>query len=71
MRLISNFKVTYALGVALIGSCSALFWFYDIIYNISITSYITAILLGSGSTVILVTSLTLTTDLIGTNTGTG
>lgn len=74
LRYISKYLgyyVTYFFGTILIVGCSALFWYYDIIYDKTTTSIITAILLGSGSTVILVTSLSLTTDLIGTNTGTG
>ena len=51
--------------------CSALFWNPYLIDNEFTTSIVTAILLGSGSTIILVTSLALTTNLIGKNTGSG
>ncbi len=58
-------KLTYLIGTLLIIVCSSLFWYYDYIYDINTTSIVTAILLGSGSSIILVTSLTLTTELIG------
>jgi hypothetical protein len=62
---------TYFLGTALIFGCSCLFWYNDIIYNSKdITTIVAAVLLGSGSSIILVSSLSLTADLIGKNTGT-
>lgn len=63
--------MTYFIGVCFIVACSALFWYHDIFYDKSVTSIVTAICLGSGSTIILVTSLSITTDLIGKNTGSG
>ncbi len=64
-------KVTYFLGIVLIWGCSALFWFNDIFYSCYVTAIVTGVLLGAGSTIILVTSLSLTTNLIGSNTGSG
>ncbi|CAF0970252.1 unnamed protein product [Brachionus calyciflorus] len=58
-------------GLVIILFSSGLFWYDDIIYGKKVTSIVTSILLGSGSTIILCTSLTLTTDLIGSNTGSG
>jgi hypothetical protein len=63
--------VTYAIGLVFIFGCSALFWFHDAIYSRNVTSIVSAVLLGTGSTIILVTSLALTSNLIGKNTGTG
>ena len=55
----------------LILICSGLFWFDELIYDKNVNIIFASILLGSGTTIILVTSLALTTDLIGKNTGTG
>ena len=63
--------MTYFIGILFIWCCSALFWFNDLIYSPYVTAIVTGVLLGSGSTIILVTSLSLTTNLIGTNTGSG
>lgn len=60
--------ITYLIGITLVFGCSLLFWNFDIIYNRTYTTILAAILLGSGSTVILVSSLSLTADLIGKNT---
>jgi hypothetical protein len=51
--------------------CSALFWFQDLIYDNFVTSIVSSVLLGAASSVILVTSLSLVTDLIGKNTDSG
>lgn len=62
--------ITYLIGSFLILCCSILFWYNDIICGSkAITTIIAAVLLGSGSSVILVSSLSLTADLIGKNTG--
>jgi len=63
--------VTYFIGILFIWGCSALFWFNELIYSSYVTAIVTGILLGTGSTIILVTSLSLTTNLIGSNTGSG
>lgn len=64
--------ITYFIGVCFIITCSVLFWYHDIIYKSnSITSIVSTIFLGAGSTIILVTSLGITTELIGKNTGSG
>jgi hypothetical protein len=41
------------------------------VYSIEITTLLSAILLGSGSTIILVCSLSFTTGLVGRNTNCG
>ncbi len=64
-----NFKLTYFFGLILIIGCSSLFWFKELIYSKLVNSIIASVLLGSGSTVILVSSLSLTSDLVGQNTG--
>jgi hypothetical protein len=51
--------------------CSALFWFQDLIYDNFVTSIVSSVLLGAASSIILVTSLSLVTDLIGKNTDSG
>lgn len=61
--------ITYCIGICLIFGCSVLFWYNDIIFNTTSTTICAAILLGSGSSIILVSSLSLTADLIGKNTG--
>lgn len=58
-------------GVILICGFSVLSWFENIIYNNTVNAIVAAILLGSGSSTILITSLSMTADLIGDNTNTG
>lgn len=61
--------LTYFFGIILIAGCSGLFWYKTLIFSSLINTIVGSILLGSGSTVILVTSLSLTSDLVGSNTG--
>lgn len=61
--------VTYLIGSIFIAGCSILFWYNGIIYDTNTTAIVAAVFLGSGSSFILVSSLALTSDLIGKNTG--
>ena len=60
--------LTYIVGVLFIFGASALFWYYDLIDSLKVNVIVASILLGTGSTIILVTSLSLTSDLSGKNT---
>ena len=46
-------------------------WFEDLIYNSTVNAIVASVLLGSGGSTILITSLSMTSDLIGDNTNTG
>jgi hypothetical protein len=63
--------MTCFIGIVLILICSLLFWLEDVIYGKNLTSIIASIFLGSGSTIVFVATLSITTDLIGKNTGSG
>ncbi|XP_074649966.1 major facilitator superfamily domain-containing protein 12-like [Tubulanus polymorphus] len=63
-------KITYFIGLLLIyGAC---IWFYFIsLYRLELQIFGAAVLLGSGCSTILITSLSMTADLINENTETG
>ena len=58
-------------GVIQICGFSVLMWFQDLIYDATVNAIVASILLGSGGSTILITSLSMTSDLIGDNTNTG
>lgn len=74
MRYINKYvgrNVSYLIGLVLIALFSLLMWFDSFIYSCTVNSLVAAVLLGAAGSIILITSLSMTTDLIGDNTNTG
>lgn len=64
-------KRTCFLGICLILFCCVLFWFHELVYDKTLNSIVAAAILGTGSTVVSVTSLSIITELIGEKTSSG